>query len=104
MQTISSASELHKKIQEHALTLVDFFGDNCGPCKSMEVILSTVEGSLPAQVTKFNVGTDNYLTASQLQIRSVPTLILFKAGKQIARHVGTASPQGIKDWVAANKA
>lgn len=69
--------------------LVDFFATWCGPCKTLIPILADVKKELCDQVKIIKINLDNNQTlATQLQVRGVPTLLLFKDGKQVWRKSG----------------
>jgi thioredoxin 1 len=72
--------------------LVDFWADWCGPCKMIAPILEEVASSQQGKirVAKLNVD-DNSATAAKFNIRSIPTLLLFKKGALIAQKVGAVS-------------
>ena len=71
------------------LTLVDFWAPWCGSCKMIAPILEElapeVEGK--ANIAKLNVD-DNQATASEYEVMSIPTLILFKDGEPVDKVVG----------------
>lgn len=72
--------------------LVDFFAEWCGPCKSMTPVLKEVKAKLGDKVTIVKVDVDKNQSASQaFHIRSVPTLILFKDGKEVWKRSGIVS-------------
>lgn len=80
--------------------LVDFWAEWCGPCRmiapALEEISNEMAGSV--KVAKLNID-DNQNTALRYGVRSIPTLILFKDGKQAATLVG-AYPKGkMVDWI-----
>jgi len=71
------------------IVLVDFWASWCMPCKLMAPILNEVAEETDGKVTiaKLNVD-DAKATASKFSVRSIPTLILLKNGKEIHRFVG----------------
>ena len=76
-------------INQNKPVLVDFFADWCGPCKMMSPILKEVKDALGEAVSIIKINVDNnQQLAAQYQVRGVPTLILFKEGKQLWRQSG----------------
>lgn len=82
----SSFSEI---IQSETPVLVDFFASWCGPCKTLGPILTTVKSEMGDQVKIIKIDVDkNQPLAAQYQVRGVPTMLLFKNGKQVWRQSG----------------
>ena len=71
------------------LVLVDFYADWCGPCKMMAPVVEELAGELQgkAKVGKINVD-ENQDLAMKYNVMSIPTLIIFKEGKEFKRFVG----------------
>lgn len=69
--------------------LVDFFADWCSPCKMLSPILKQVKNELgnTVKIVKINVDKNELLT-TKYQVRGVPTMLLFKNGKQLWRQSG----------------
>lgn len=69
--------------------LVDFYADWCGPCKMMAPVVEELAGELQgkAKVGKINVD-ENQDLAMEYNVMSIPTLIIFKEGKELKRFVG----------------
>lgn len=69
--------------------LVDFYADWCGPCKMMPPILKEVKSNLGDQVNIIKIDSDKETQLSQkYQIRSIPTLMIFKNGKVLWKEAG----------------
>jgi len=76
-------------IKSEKPVLVDFFATWCGPCQTLAPILKEVKDGLGDNVSIIKIDVDkNQQLASQFQVRGVPTMILFKAGKQLWRQSG----------------
>ena len=69
--------------------LVDFYADWCGPCKMMAPVVEELAGELQgkAKVGKINVD-ENQDLAMEYNVMSIPTLIIFKGGKEFKRFIG----------------
>lgn len=76
--------------------LIDFFATWCGPCQALAPILKQVKESLGDRITILKIDVDkNQQMAAQYQVRGVPTMILFQAGKQLWRQSGVVSKEEI---------
>ena len=75
---------------------VDFFADWCGPCKTLTPILKKVKEELGDAVKVVKIDVDkNKLLAAKYQVRGVPTMLLFKEGKQVWRQSGVLQKSDI---------
>ncbi len=76
-------------INQETPVLVDFSATWCGPCKTMIPILKEVKKQLKDKVKIIKIDVDkNKSIATSFQVQGVPTLILFKKGKQVWRQSG----------------
>jgi len=82
-------SDFNEIINSEKPTLVDFFATWCGPCQMLSPILEEVSSEVgdTAKVLKVDI-EKNMDFARQYNVRSVPTLIIFKEGKEVWRSTG----------------
>lgn len=79
-------------INKEQLTLVDFYADWCGPCKSLAPILQEVKLVLKDEVKIIKINVDQHQDlASEFMVKGVPTMLLFKKGQLLWRQSGVMS-------------
>jgi thioredoxin 1 len=81
--------------------LIDFYADWCAPCRAMKPILEDLKTKMGDEVSIFKIDVDkNEAIAQQYEIRSIPTLIIFKNGNPIWRKSGIASATELQKALA----
>lgn len=97
------AKSFSEILEAEPLVLVDFFATWCGPCKAMTPILQDVKAKVGDRAKILKVDIDkNPDLANMLRIQGVPTLILYKFGKQVWRESGVISAFQLEQVISSN--
>ena len=82
--------------------VVDFWAAWCGPCKMMAPAYAQAAAKLEPKVRLAKLNTEQEQgIAAQFNIRSIPTLIIFKGGHELARQAGAMSAADIIRWISS---
>jgi thioredoxin 1 len=90
-----------KQMTAVGLVLVDFWAAWCGPCKMVAPILNEIAGEQQGKVRIGKVNVDNQQAlAAKFKVRNIPTLILFKNGREVKRFVGVKPKKALLEGIS----
>ena len=98
-----TVENFERNVQKNDIPLVvDCWAEWCGPCKSFGPIFQQATEELEPRARLAKLDTEaNRPIGERLQIRSIPTLLIFKGGEEIARQSGALPLEQFKAWVEA---
>ena len=89
---VSDADFTQEVLQSPQPVLVDFYADWCGPCRAIAPIVEEIAAELNEKLKVVKLDVDqNQETAMQYGVQSIPTLLIFKDGKEVERLIGYMS-------------
>jgi len=100
---VTDANFEQEVLQSQLPVVLDFWAPWCGPCKMIAPILDQLAEELDGKVkiAKINVD-DNQVVPAQFGIRGIPTMIVFKDGKNVANKVGALAKPQLEAFISAS--
>jgi thioredoxin 2 len=97
----TSAKSVVTHIQRNDIpVLVDFWAQWCGPCKAMAPVYERVASEFEPNIRFLKVDTEaEPEVAARYDIRSIPTLLLFRNGNVVARRAGAMDAESLRSWL-----
>jgi len=102
---VTDATSAQDVLESSEPVVVDSWAEWCRPCRMIPPALAEIASEMKGKikVAKFNVD-ENPGISTQLGVRSIPTLMVFKGGKQVAIKVGAGPKSELHRWIAASVA
>ena len=99
-KAVTDASFATDVLGSQTPVLVDFWADWCGPCKMIGPALEEISDELAGQITigKMDI-MENTKVPGELGVQSIPLLIVYKGGVEVARKLGAAPKGALKAWI-----
>ena len=102
LQVFTDAGFEQEVLQAQEPVLVDFWAPWCGPCKMVGPIVEAVANEMAGKVKVGKVNVDDHQAyAQKYGVMSIPTLILFKGGQEVARTVGFMPKEELIKFIQA---
>jgi thioredoxin 1 len=92
MENIQKIPIIDQYLREGTIAVIDFYGNNCPTCRMLAPLFDSLSQQYGEKMSFAKINIDDHMNvANQLGIKSVPTLIFFKDGREMERHVGVLS-------------
>lgn len=97
---LQNKAEFKEHVDSAAVALVDFWAQWCGPCRNMHKVLEEIDAEVGSKLKMCKVNIDECPDiATDYQIMSIPTFILFVKGQMIDRKVGGMDKHTLLEWI-----
>jgi thioredoxin 1 len=96
---VEKITEKQFKELKKEFIVADFYADWCGPCKMIAPFFKEISEEIPdIAFVKINVD-ENETLATELNVMSIPTIIILKNGVEVERKVGFTTKPALKSWI-----
>ncbi|XGA08254.1 MAG: thioredoxin [Wolbachia endosymbiont of Xenopsylla cheopis] len=97
---IKDDNNFSEVIKNNDFVLVDFWAEWCRPCKALMPHIEKLAESHKEKITVYKLNIDKIQEAAlSYNVRSIPTLIIFKNGKEVARKIGGCDFEALVEWI-----
>ena len=86
-----------KVLKSSLPVLIDFYSDSCVPCKKMSPVIGAIADEQTEKLNVYKVNTN--FDSEKYSVMSVPTIVLFKDGEEIARKSGAEKKAVLEEWI-----
>ena len=101
--SVNSETFTSEVLEQTKLVLVDFWAEWCGPCKQIAPTLEEIAEKYSENLSVCKVDVDsNRELALQFNVRSIPSLMIFKNGEMVDSLIGAVSLEELEDLVTRN--
>lgn len=96
--SINSSVDFEKILKENEIVVVDFFASWCGPCQMFYPIFQEVKNEVDSKLITVDIEEYGDIT-SKYEVKSIPTVLVFKNGKELKRSLGFISKDELLNLV-----
>ena len=101
MSIREATKDSFRELVKQGVTVVDFFSDDCLPCKLMEKVFEDVDFDMP-YLNIVKVNASKYATLGRsLGVMAYPTVLFYRNGEELKRHIGFMDADSIKKEASA---
>jgi thioredoxin 1 len=101
MKDITATEFKTQLLEKSGFQLLDFYSKSCPPCRALGPVLEELQVEFENRIAfyKLDVAADDYKTATEYKVSSVPTLMIFANGSMVDRRTGGVLKSEIKKWI-----